>query len=191
MQRAVTQLYRVVKGLVGWAECEHYDSPLPGYHWYTTTTQNPNPNRDGFPNPGGIRSAADVPEGAVDLAIRHHRYGRRGHGIEEFPAGQSMVCATWCRAALTRRDMEARRDAGSRTFIVEVELRPSLHWMRNRDGSVNFHDAAVVHALAMATRLLVADRLLVVAWLALHRGEMMGAGLITVKHACLLYYLIN
>jgi hypothetical protein len=61
------------------------------------------------------------------------------------------------------------RDAGSRTYIVEFELRPSLHWMRNRDGSVNFHDPAVVHALAMATRLLVADRLLAVAWLALHR----------------------
>ena len=126
MQRAVTRFYRGIKGLVGWGECEHYDSPLPGYAWYTTTTHNPNPNPDGFPNPGVARSAADVPEGAVDLAIRHHRYCWRCHGIEEFPAGQSMVCATWCRAALTRRDMEARRDAGSRTFIVEVELRRPL-----------------------------------------------------------------
>ena len=80
-----------------------------------------------------------------------------------------MVCTTWCRAALTRRDMEARRDAGSRTFIIEVELRPCLHWMRNPDGSVNFANPAVVRVLALATRLLVADRRLIAAWQRLHR----------------------
>ena len=39
----------------------------------------------------------------------------------------------------------------------------------NPDGSVNFANLAVVRVLALATRLLVADRLLVAAWQALHR----------------------
>ena len=76
-QRPVIQLYCLVKGLVGWGECHHYDSPLPGENWYRPTVTNPNPNPDNFPGPGVLRSAGDVPEGAVDLAIRHHRYGCR------------------------------------------------------------------------------------------------------------------
>ena len=61
------------------------------------------------------------------------------------------------------------RVAHGRTFIIEVELQPSLHLMRNADGSVNFHNPAVVRVLALATRLLVADRLLIAAWQRLHR----------------------
>jgi hypothetical protein len=51
--------------------------------------------------------------------------------------------------------MELRRDADSRNFIVEFDLRPRLGWMLNPDGSVNFHNQRVVHALALATRLLI------------------------------------
>ena len=44
------------------------------------------------------------------------------------------------------------------------------------DGSVNFHNPAVVHALGMATRLLAADRRQLEAWMALYRaGALSGS----------------
>jgi hypothetical protein len=43
--------------------------------------------------------------------------------------------------------------------------------MRNPDGWVNFGNPAVVHVLALVACLLVADRQLVAAWLALHAAR--------------------
>jgi hypothetical protein len=44
------------------------------------------------------------------------------------------------------------------------------------DGSVNFHNPAVVHALWMATRLLAADHRQLEAWMALYRaGALSGS----------------
>ena len=90
----------------------HWTSPLPDTNWYTGA--------------GRGLGRGPLPEGTVDLHVRHNKYGNRVTDIQALPPYADMFCLTWDRAAMTLADMNRTRLARGRVFICEFEARPHL-----------------------------------------------------------------